>query len=300
MQKNCGIPKTVGNSTSPARRDARATLVSFATPCRPSYLKSRGLLNTLYNLPRDTGTGQTENLVEPIEYGCSYIQCTWPYNSVRFLVESRTRLIDSHGSTQDYYTCASCKSEDTFASKDLFMKDNYDFLPIFGPAHGVIFRRRAWLNDNYKTVLPARKMWEGQKYDGIRPSASARILAGQRDIADATDRFLPIVAQTEMHDAGSGRRVIIEYPIKTMNINREQNLYQTDTGPVAFIDPCADFEKSADAIALAFVAFNTPDFADFVIEEPTPIEKDGKEICRIHHYSRILSLPAANRLFALR
>jgi len=30
----------------------------------------------------------------------------------------------------DYYQCASCKSENTFAERDLFQKDNYDFLPV--------------------------------------------------------------------------------------------------------------------------------------------------------------------------
>ena len=50
------------------------------------------------------------------------------------------------------YQCASCKSENTFAPKDLFHKENYDFLPIFGPEDGVIFRRKATLNKDYKTV----------------------------------------------------------------------------------------------------------------------------------------------------
>src|SRR5262245_47228414 len=60
-------------------------------------------------------------------------------NAVRFQVESRTTLIEKNGRTHVFYQCASCKSEHTFAAKDLFQKDNYDFLPIFGDGKVLIF-----------------------------------------------------------------------------------------------------------------------------------------------------------------
>src|SRR5687767_13624992 len=95
-----------------------------------------------------------------IDYGRSFIGCKWPENSVRFWVESRTRIIDERsGVEEDYVQCASCKSEDTFAKSDLMQPDNYDFMPIFGPEWGVIFRRRAWLNPNYKSVQKSAEMW---------------------------------------------------------------------------------------------------------------------------------------------
>jgi hypothetical protein len=47
------------------------------------------------------------------------------------------------------------------------------------------------------------------------------------------------------------------------------------------------------------VAFNTPHFADFVIEAPTPVGA-GERAARVHHYSQLLSLPASNRLYAVR
>ena len=59
------------------------------------------------------------------------------------------------------------------------------------------------------------------------------------------------------------------------------------------------YERLPDALSLAFVAFNAPHFADFVIEDETPILQDDQELTRVHHYSRILSLPAKNRIFAI-
>jgi hypothetical protein len=54
-----------------------------------------------------------------------------------------------------------------------------------------------------------------------------------------------------------------------------------------------------DCLRLAFVAFNAPHFADFVIEQPTPVIENEKEVCQVYHYSRPISLPAANRLLAI-
>ena len=97
-----------------------------------------------------------------IDYGQSFISGTVSSNRVRFLVESRTRILDERtGKTHDYYQCASCKSENTFARKDLFMEDNYDFIPIFGPEDGLLFRRKAYLNPRYREWRKAEDLWGG-------------------------------------------------------------------------------------------------------------------------------------------
>lgn len=97
-----------------------------------------------------------------IDYGQSFISGKACSNRVRFWVESRTRILDERtGKTQDYYQCASCKSENTFAREGLFMEDNYDFIPIFGPEDGLIFRRKAYLNPRYREWRKAEDLWGG-------------------------------------------------------------------------------------------------------------------------------------------
>ncbi len=74
------------------------------------------------------------NSMIPLDYGRSFLIGRAPANEVRFWVESRTRLIDAErGTSEDYLQVGSCKSENTFAERDLFHADNYDFLPVFGP-----------------------------------------------------------------------------------------------------------------------------------------------------------------------
>ena len=234
-----------------------------------------------------------------IDYGQSFISGTVSSNRVRFLVESRTRILDERsGKTQDYYQCASCKSENTFARKDLFMEDNYDFIPIFGPEDGLLFRRKAYLNPRYREWRKAEDLWGGQIYQVKTPRAS-RPVSTTDEIHRATAEALPLVAQTEINGADTGLTAIIEYPVKTMNIRDQEPTYQVYPGPIAFPDLSRRHERLPDALALAFVAFNAPHFADFVIEDETPILQVDRELTRVHHYSRILSLPAKNRIFAI-
>ena len=236
----------------------------------------------------------------PLDYAKSFLLGTSPGNEVRFWVESRTRLIDQQaGTTEDYIQCASCKSENTFAETELLMEDNYDFLPIFGPELCVIFRRKAWLNPEYRETRLAEEMWGGPISHLIEAGA-ARELKSDQDILDATYAFDPIVAQTEITNADTGLTAIIEYPVKTMNTIRASRTYQVDTGPIAFFDLTRRAERPIDQLSLAFVVFNAPHFADFVIEGPTTIgdgRPDGDT--RVHHYANRVSLPATNRLYAM-
>jgi hypothetical protein len=218
---------------------------------------------------------------------------------VRFWVESRARVIDERdGTTEEYYQCGACKSEDTFARKNLFYRDNFDFTPIFGTHSTVIFRRKAWLNTNYRTIYPADAPWGGT-IDHLCFAAQARLLKTNAAILRATIDALPLVAQTEIWNQKAGLRVVLEYPVKTMNINKEKQIYQVDTGPVVFPDVARRRKNLAEAINLAFVAFNVPQFADFVIEAPTAIREQGRKVATIRHYSKIISLPAANRLYSI-
>lgn len=232
-----------------------------------------------------------------IDCGLSFISGLGPENKVRFWVESRTRIIDDEsGAAEDFYQCASCKAENTFAERDLFKEDNYDFLPIFGPQYTVIFRRHAYTSDTYRSISRSKERWGGQIYH-IKKPAAFQVLSTNGDIRKATAEGLPIVSQTEIWNEQTGMRAVIECPVKTMNVNDERDCYQVDTGPVAFPDLTKRYERMVDAISLAFVAYNVPHFADFVIEAPTPIVENGREVTRVFHYSQIRSLPARNTLF---
>jgi len=232
----------------------------------------------------------------PLDYGRSFIIGNTPNNEVRFWVESRTRLIDDRtGAQEDYLQCGSCKSENTFAEKDLFHEINYDFLPVFGPEWGVVFRRNAQQDDNYRETRPAGEWWDGQGYH--LQEGRARELSSNAEILEATYANVSIVAQVEIANTGTGLRAIVECPVKTMNTNRARQVYQVDTGP-AMLPDLERYERSVDGLRLAYVAFNVAHFADFVVEVPTIIG-EAPGTATVYHYSERISLQAMNRLFAL-
>lgn len=270
------------------------------SPARRKFLRTSALAAASAAFPRLAMTAEQPGAMEAIDYARSFLIGTMPANEVRFWVESRTRIIDERsGRHEDFIQCASCKSESTFVEKDLFRgEDNYDFLPIFGPTEGAIFRRKVWLNPDYRTIKKTAEMWNGPLHK-LRKPAVCRLLESNEAIRAASHAGAPIVAQTEIADAATGLRAIIEFPVKTLNIHDEKNLYQVDTGPVAFPDLSKRHETFAESLSLAFVAFNVPGFADFVIEDVTPLKDGERELAKVRHYSRIVSLATSNRMYAL-
>lgn len=232
-----------------------------------------------------------------LDYGRSFLGNRSPANAVRFWVESRTTLFDGDRRVE-FYQCGACKSENTFAEKNLFMADNYDFTPIWGDGAWLIFRRTAALNPQYRRLQTPDATW-GPVELKLRHAVKTRLLTTWAEIRDATAAATPIVAQTELTHAETGLRAVIEYPVKTMNISLDKQLYQVDTGPVGVPDLARRYEPAVDCLRLAFVAFNVPQFADFVIEQPTSVMVEGQACCQIHHYSSPISLPAQNRLLAV-
>lgn len=235
----------------------------------------------------------------PLDYGRSFLCNTPDFNSVRFWVESRTRIITKDGVSTDYYQCGSCKSENTFHEKDLLKEGNYDFLPIWGGGNWLVFRRTAGLNAEYRNIYEPEKLW-GVPTLKLREVADAIVLESWADIRDATADAMPIVTQTELHDESTGLTAVIECPSKTMNISIDLEKYQVDTGPIAFPDLTQVYEQQIGCLRLAFIAFNAPHFADFVIEQPTPVDAEQPDGVQVHHYSKPFSLQAKNTLFALK
>ena len=236
--------------------------------------------------------------LECLDYGYSFLCCPKSFNSVRFWVESRTILIDeANDSRTIIYQCASCKSESTFAKTDLFLDPNYDFMPIFGGEDLLIFRRHAYLNEDYRELVKAEAVW-GDPSVKTPLARNVYEVSTFEQIRDTTAAGIPLVAQTEIHNEETGLKAILEYPVKTMNIDRDHNIYQVDTGPLALPDLTRQHESPLGTTSLAFVAFNQPDFAYFVVEQPTSIKEEDVEVTKVYHYSHPLRLTTRNRILA--
>lgn len=227
-------------------------------------------------------------------------------DEVRLYVESALTLIDEReNTTRVIYQCAACKAENTFDAKgpgDLFKQPNYDFTPALCGDEILIFRRGAFTDDQAKipyTTFEARNPSFGSFTQHVREVEPVQPLDGFEAIAEATLAGHPIVGKTLISDAKTGLRAEIQYPIKSMNILHDPNTYQVDTGPVLYADLSRRFDSWAEQVSLAFVAYETKtdDHADFILEVPVPVLKDGVEVCRVMHHAKTLTRSAVNTLW---
>ncbi len=231
-----------------------------------------------------------------IDFGRSFVTFVTPgrANNARIQVECRCEFSDAEaGTNEELFLVASCKSEATYAEKDLFTSPNYDFCGVFNETQLSIIRTPASAADQRPDVSPV----EGRFLEVYRQivSAPAEPLPTSADVVAATLAGKPIVARTVFGDPSGRYKCALEYPVKTMNANDIRPMYQVDTGPVPFPTFDPDVELTAGRFRLAFVAFNAPHSADFVIQTPTEIAPG----VQTPHYSEIISLEATNELFAL-
>jgi hypothetical protein len=236
-----------------------------------------------------------------IDYGQSFFCNTAEFNSVRMWIESRTTITDTKsGKSTIFYQGASCKSENTFGEKDLFYADNYDFLPIFGDGQVLVFRRKVTRRgDEYRTIKKMEDMWGANPVIYAPTPAIVTELDTFEKIRDATAAGIPIVTQTEFSDSSTGLKAVVECPCKTMNVSHTKKMYQVDTGPVAYPDLTKRYDNLIDCLSLAFIAFNQPGWADFVVEAPVPIMDGKKEVAQVYHYMKMVHQVGTNKIFAL-
>jgi len=228
---------------------------------------------------------------------CIFFTTRGRTNTARLTVEARCALSDAAGEIEEFYFFASCKAEDTYAERNLFRDPNYDFCGAFSERDFALIRTPASYESDPNTIAAIPEYFDEVQLM-IRRDERAEPLAGVPEILAATLAGRPLIGQTEIELAGGGR-ALLEYPIKTMNVHPETGMFQVDTGPLPFPDESSAGARAIHRMKLAFIAYNCFDRAEFLLQQPTPILRDGRELCRVLHYSEIRELPAKSRILAL-
>ncbi len=213
-------------------------------------------------------------------------------NNARLQVESQC-AISAGGRNFNYLFFASCKSEHTFAPKGLFHEDNYDFCGIFSEEEYAIFRTRSTHHAGWKEEGRWADRFEAVQQHLVH--TAGRVLATPAEMVRASLDNVPLVGRVEIASPDGSASAALEFPIKTMNANDIETIYQVDTGPWAVPDFTLPAQRQIERLLPAYVAYNAPDFADFVVQQPLALEGGT----RVTHYSRLLSLPATTAVIAL-
>ncbi len=210
------------------------------------------------------------------------------FNMARINIEARCIIVEQSGKVFDYYKFASCKAEDSYTEANLFRRPNYDFSGIYTHDEYSILRTLASGADNYYDQGNVKDRFHEIVVD--LKKSKVRKLESAMDIVTSTVNGYPLIARTEYEEAG--RRIILEYPVKTMNVNQVRNLYQTDTGPIPYPDFSKNETEYIRMIDLVFIAFNKPDQASFIKQSKTAVS----DSIQVMHYDETFDKVVKNSI----
>jgi hypothetical protein len=225
-------------------------------------------------------------------------------NNARIPIECRCEITDKQTQTsQEFVLGANCKAEQVGVERDIWHQPNADFVPIFSRDRFLTIKtydradRRVMLYPPSRGEQPHRQSGNvAEAFDSVRIDlchCEGTILETADQIVGAVLENWRLVARTEIEN--KDYVALIEYPIKTMNANERDNIYQPDTGPVIFPDLSRKWEDLINGLELAFVAFNSSGWAEFLVRVPTPIA----EGISVFHYSRSVRFDTKNEVVRL-
>jgi hypothetical protein len=226
-------------------------------------------------------------------------------NNVRAPLDARAVLTEqATGVEREYVLTVSCQAEQVWVPRDVWhdppadmcviaARDEFLIVKRWDRAEKGVMRHPATLG-----VQPERQRDDPaacfDRYGIERVTRPGRRLESVEAIVDTLFTHAPVVAQTEY--ARGGFRVQLEYPVKIVNFSEREKYYQVDTGPVLLPDLDSGVQPLISGMQLAYVAHNSPDWAEFLVCAPTPVVPGVK----VHHYSRVVRIEnAVNSLFAV-
>ncbi len=217
-------------------------------------------------------------------------------NNVRIGIECRCELVHRPTGTRRIYALGtSCKTERVGAARYLWLEPNADFCLVLSAEDFLIIKNWQKCNMGVMRFPPSlgvqperqignpREAWVESSIT-FREVPAARTLDSVEAIMAAIRTDQPIVSHTEYDDGDY--RVVIDHPVKTVNFSEREGVFQTDTGPILLPDlsPARLAAEPAliGCLDLAYSAFNARDWAEFIVQAPTPVS-EGIEV---NHYSR--------------
>ena len=225
-------------------------------------------------------------------------------NNARIPIECRC-VITEKGTehVESFVLGASCKTEQVGVSGAIWLEPNADFCPIFSADRYLHLKTYARAGTEMELYPPGSGSQSDRQtgliddtFDQVRidvSSCTGEPLDSPQEIVEAVLANDTLVARTELDNARY--HALIEYPVKTINANERDWIYQTDTGPVLFPDLSGDPASLLTSLELAYSAFNCPDWIEWIVRVRTPIA----EKVHVYHYSQAVRTDATNQIIRI-
>ena len=223
-------------------------------------------------------------------------------NRLRIQLDARCELTDEEtGETEEFFLITPCRTEWMYRSDLLWQMPNYEYCGIFSRTEVMAGHVKVEKTE-FGGDINSPQTVEGSYIDyriTKRGFPKAQRLANDEQVIKATLKDLMLIGRTEIEDVTGRLRAMIEYPIKTMNIQEKHGRFQVDTGPLPFPDLASPVDRTIEKFSMAFVCYNTFDLAEFVLRRPTPVMAGGKEVVSLFEYSDVRRVAAKNSIFCV-
>jgi hypothetical protein len=225
-------------------------------------------------------------------------------NNARILLESTCWITDERdGRTRRFIHGASCKTERVGVTGDIWMQPNADFVPIASEERILVLKTYARQGDS----IPLWPEGRGQQNEVQQETLDDAYTGFSVDLTEVEGELLPdakaivnaslaaerLVARTTMRHGPYS--AVIEYPVKTINANERDWIYQTDTGPHLLPDLSRDADDLLGGMRLAYSAFNVPEWIEFIVRVPTRVTDD----VLVWHYSKSERADVTNEMYRI-
>ena len=226
-------------------------------------------------------------------------------NQARIPLECRCVVTDTvTDQSTEYILGASCKTETVNIERDIWTRPNADFCPVvsnkgdFLIIKGLVHNGEdAASHTNATSSLRHQERQVGKACDAWQKhliditTKKGTVLETAHDVIRACIEKRVMVSRTEFKIKGN-KRVLLEYPVKTINYSQRDIYYQIDTGPVLFSDTSIKAKPFIANFRLAYIAHRAPDWAEFIVNVPTPVTED----ISVDHYSKSVRVEGKNAM----
>lgn len=205
--------------------------------------------------------------------------------------------------TTSYLLGASCKTEHVNVKDGIWTEPNADFCMVATP--GAFLNIKRW-DKTDKGVMrypeslgpqPERQYEKGtdsfDRFEVDIQKMPGRIITDVSELVKILDSDAQVISRTciqaEKFD------LTLDYPVKTVNYSSREKYYQVDTGPVILPDLSVPASEVHPTFQLAFMAHIESDWAEFLVNVPTPLTDD----ISVHHFSKTVRVDCENFMIAL-
>ena len=225
-------------------------------------------------------------------------------NNARMQLDSRCWIVETaSGKRVDYVLAASCKTEKVGVPAGIWTMPNADYMPIASKEYFLAIKtfdradKRPPLEPPLTGIQSERQVFKiSEAFDKVE----AHLRCSQGVVLEDVDAIIAATFANEKMVARTTLRndryeAVIEYPVKLMNVNEREKIYQTDTGPVILPNLDAPEPMAIDTLEVAYSAFNCPDWIEFIVRDRSRIVDDVD----VYHYCRPFRVDARNEVIRL-